>query len=182
MAIIVTIVAIVVMFRRQLFPKTFNDEVDMLTDNFKAKIFNLISGFEGYASHAYHDKIDPPGVYTIGFGSIYNWDENRAVQQRDVINKDTAVRWFFIEANQKVSAVQSLVKVPINDNQLLALSSFAYNLGTGALQGSTLLRLLNQGISKQIVANEFDKWAYSNGKKIPGLVKRRSQEKALFLS
>lgn len=181
-AIIVTIIAIVVAFRKQLFPKSFNDEVDMLTDSFKAKIFNLISGFEGYASNAYHDSIDPTGVYTIGFGSIYNWDANRSVQQGDVINKDIAVRWFFIEANQKVSAVQQMVKVSISNNQLLALSSFAYNLGTGALQGSTMLKLLNQNASKQTVANEFDKWVYSNGKKVPGLVKRRAQEKSLFLS
>lgn len=181
-AIIATVITVLVMLRKQIFPKSFNDNIDMLTDNFKAKIFNLISGFEGYYSNAYHDSIDPPGVWTIGYGNIYNYDKMRAVQQGDSINKTTALNWFFIEANQKIAAVQVLVKVPINENQLLALGSFSYNEGIGKLQDSTLLKLLNSGADKQTVANEFDKWVYSNHVKVPGLAKRRALEKQLFLT
>ena len=181
-AIIVTVVAIVVAFRRQLLPQSFNDQIDSMTDSFKSSIFNLISGFEGYASNAYHDSIDPPGVWTIGYGSIYNYDAGRPVQKGDVIDKATALNWFYIEANQKVAAVQQMVTVPINDNQLLALSSFAYEEGIAALRDSTLLNLLNSGADLQTVANQFDRWVYSNGKKVKGIVERRAKEKALFLS
>ena len=75
-----------------------------------------------------------------------------------------------------------MVQVPINDNQLIALSSFAYNEGPGAFQTSTLLKLLNSGADINIVANEFDKWVYAGGKVSPGLKNRRNAEKQLFLS
>ena len=42
-----------------------------------------------------------------------------------------------------VPGVARLVKVPLNDNQFGALVSFAYNIGTGALGRSTLLRMVN---------------------------------------
>ncbi len=181
-AIITTVVAIVVLFRRQVLPEKFNDKIDTMLDAFKSKIFNLISGFEGYSANAYHDKIDPPNVWTIGYGSIYNYDKKRPVQQGDVVNEEKALEWFFIEANEKVNAVSQLVKVPVNENQLLALSSFAYNEGVTALKDSTLLKLLNSGVDKQTVANQFDQWIYSNHKVVTGLKIRRSKEKALFLS
>ena len=81
-----------------------------------------------------------------------------------------------------MDAVKKLVTVTINNNQLIALGSFAYNLGIGALSSSTLLKLLNQGADKVIVANQFDRWVNANGVKSQGLVNRRNAEKALFLS
>lgn len=181
-AIIVTVVAIIVAFRRQILTESFNAKIDGMTDAFKNNIFNLISGFEGYATNAYHDKIDPVNVWTIGYGSIYNYDAKRAVKKGDTVTKQKATEWFFIEANEKVQSVKDHLTVPVNDNQLLALSSFAYEEGITALIGSTLLRLLNAGAAKEVVAEEFDKWVYSNGQRVEGIAIRRRKEKALFLS
>ena len=75
-----------------------------------------------------------------------------------------------------------MVKVPINDNQLLALSSFAYNVGNRSLQDSTLLKLLNSGADKNAVAAQFDKWVFAGGVVSKGLKNRRAAEKKLFLS
>ena len=75
-----------------------------------------------------------------------------------------------------------MVKVPITNNQLVSLSSFAYNEGTGALKSSTLLRLLNNGTDINTVAAEFDKWVYAGGRYMKGLYNRRQAEKQLFLS
>ena len=81
-----------------------------------------------------------------------------------------------------MDAVKKLVTVKINNNQLVALGSFAYNLGIGALTNSTLLKLLNQGQDKAIVASQFDRWVNVKGVRSQGLVNRRNAEKALFLS
>ncbi|KAB7720517.1 glycoside hydrolase family protein, partial [Proteus mirabilis] len=54
------------------------------------------------------------------------------------------------------------------------------NLGARALGESTLLILLNKGNFKA-AAEQFDRWVYSKGVKLDGLVRRRSAEKALFL-
>ena len=125
---------------------------------------------------------DGTGTWTIGYGSIYNYDENRPVQQGDTITQQQADSWLQQEAQSKMNAVKSLVTVPITNNQLIALSSFAYNEGVGALQNSTLLSLLNSGANKQTVADQFDRWVYAGGSIMKGLVTRRAAEKQLFLS
>ena len=85
----------------------------------------------------------------------------------------------------KIIQIKQLVKVPINQNQLDALTSFSYNLGIGALKSSTLLKLLNSGADKYTVANQFLRWnkALIDGQYIEvlGLTRRREAERVLFL-
>ncbi len=125
---------------------------------------------------------DGEGTWTIGWGSIYNYDLNRPVEQGDTITQAQADNFLQIEASQDMDAVNQLVTVPIDNNQLIALSSFAYNEGIGALKGSTLLKLLNSGTDLNTVAAEFDKWIYAKGQINQGLINRRKAEKSLFLS
>lgn len=61
-----------------------------------------------------------------------------------------------------------------------ALVDFAFNLGIGALAGSTLLKKLNAG-DIEGAADEFLKWDHAGGKVLAGLTKRRQGERALFL-
>jgi lysozyme len=128
---------------------------------------------------------DSGGVWTIGYGSIYNYDHNRPVQPGDQINEQTALNWMRKEMSAIIPQIKALVKVPINQNQLDSLTSFVYNLGIGSLQTSTLLRLLNQGADKKTVAAQFLRWnkANVNGQMIilPGLTARRQAEADLFL-
>lgn len=77
--------------------------------------------------------------------------------------------------------VAPLLKVAVTANQGGALLSFAYNLGVDALAGSTLLKKLNAG-DYEGAANQFGKWVKAGGKTLPGLVKRRADERALFLT
>jgi lysozyme len=142
------------------------------------KLFNFIGSWENFTPVAEWDYKQ----YSIGYGSGYNWDEKRPVQKGDIIDKETAKRWLVNEAKEEFDFVKRVVKVPITDNQLIALASFSYNTGQGALLNSTLLKLLNQGYNKQAVASEFDKWVYAGGKVIKGLQNRRAAEKQLFLS
>lgn len=79
------------------------------------------------------------------------------------------------------ACLDKCVKVKVSQNQFDALASFVYNVGETAFVKSTMLVLLNQG-NFTGAANQFDRWVFDNGKRIPGLVNRRSAEKKLFLA
>ena len=84
-------------------------------------------------------------------------------------------------------AVNEMVTVSLTQAQFDALCSFVFNVGaggpntSGGFYNSTLRRKLNAG-DYAGAANEFPKWRKSNGKVMAGLIRRRAQEKALFLS
>ena len=59
--------------------------------------------------------------------------------------------------------------------------SFAFNVGLGNFQRSTLRMKTNRGDFEE-AAEEFMKWAKAGGRVLPGLVKRRRDERALYLS
>jgi len=130
---------------------------------------------------------DSAGIWTIGWGSIWNYDQKRRVQPGDVIDEDTALRWMKIELSGLINKIKPFIKVPVNSNEEGALISLAYNIGPTALAGSTLIRLLNSGAPRAQVAEQFLAWNKATdpatGKKIPlaGLTRRRQAEKELFL-
>ena len=133
---------------------------------------NLIKDFEGCRLKAY---LCPAGVWTIGYG------HTQGVKPDMVINQLQAERFLRQDLKRFEDAVTSLVKVPITPNQFSALVSFTYNVGTGALYDSTLLRKLNKKDYKG-AANEFLRWNKAGGKVLPGLTRRRLAEKDLFES
>lgn len=81
------------------------------------------------------------------------------------------------------SAVNRYVKVPLRQNEFDALASFTFNVGNGALAGSTLLKKLNAGLKSQ-VPSEMRRWNKGriNGILTPiaGLTKRRNREAELW--
>lgn len=143
---------------------------------------NIIKEFEGGYLDAY---LDPVGIPTIGYGSIFNYDEKRPVKIGDRVTKDTALRFLREETKKIIPQIKKAIKVPITQNELDALTSFVYNVGIGAFLKSTLLKRLNAGEPKTAVADEFLKWnkATKNGVliELPGLTRRRIAEKNLFL-
>ena len=62
-----------------------------------------------------------------------------------------------------------------------SLVSFAFNVGLGNLQRSSLRMKTNRGDFEE-AAEEFMKWTKAAGRVLPGLVKRRKDEQALYLS
>lgn len=143
-----------------------------------SKAFSLIANFEKLSLKPY---LDTNGKYSIGYGTQKNWDAKRPVLPTDRISEDTAQRWLKYEIADRMPKVKSMIKVPVSQNALDSLTSFAYNIGIDAFSHSTLLQQLNAGIDKKIVAKQFDRWVKANGKTLPALVKRRELEKALFL-
>ncbi len=131
---------------------------------------DLIKVHEGYSGTPY---ICPAGKLTIGYGHTGNVS--------GPITKEQAEKLLKKDLSTAENAIQEQVKVPLNSNQFSALVSFVYNVGTGNFARSTLRALLNDGNFEE-AANEFEKWVYGGGKKLPGLIERRIAEKTLFLT
>ena len=141
------------------------------------KGLSLIKQFEDCRLSAYQDSV---GVWTIGYG----WTQpvgGVPVGSGMIITQATADNLLVSGVVQYVNGVDRLVRVVLNQNQFDALVGFAYNIGVGALESSTLLKKLNAGDYRG-AADEFPKWNKAGGKVLNGLVKRREAERALFLS
>jgi len=131
---------------------------------------DLIENFEGLRLTAYDDGT---GVLTIGFG------HTGGVTPGETITEAQAEDFLKSDLQNAEKSVENLVEVDLTPNQFAALVSFAFNLGGGALAGSTLLRLVNQ---KDFAgaADQFQYWVMAGGQELPGLVRRRAAEEALF--
>lgn len=134
---------------------------------------DLIKKYEGCELEAYKC---PAGIWTIGYGHT-----GQDVFEGKIITQQEADSLLSKDLTRFEKFLNRVIKVPINQNQFNALASFTYNLGMGALQNSTLLKKLNNNDFTG-AANEFDRWVYGGGKKLEGLVRRRKEEKELFLS
>ncbi len=145
-----------------------------------------IKQWEGCILYAYDDfdTRRPPrriqkgdrvsGTLTIGYGHT-----GPDVQPGMSISQERADALLEKDLRRFEAAVESKVKVSLNDNQFAALVSFALNVGTGNFGSSTLLKKLNKGQYDAVPA-ELMKWVHSKGKRMAGLVNRRSQESALW--
>jgi lysozyme len=140
------------------------------------KALALIKTEEGLRLIAYPDPGTGGGPYTIG------WGHTGGVTPGERITMAQAEHFLDVDLADKVSAIKHLVKVPINNNELCALASFVFNIGTTAFYHSTLLFELNRGIDKVTVAEQFLRWVHAGGHVMPGLVTRRKLEARLFLS
>lgn len=134
----------------------------------------LIQGFEGTKLQAYQDV---KGVWTIGTGTTI-YPNGNYVKRGDVITQAQADQYLQYDLQRFVNSVNSLVKVPLSQNQFNALVSLVYNIGSTAFANSTLLRTLNSG-NYNI---DFTAWKYSGGRMIQGLLNRRIAEQNLFRS
>lgn len=144
----------------------------------KVSASKLIAQFEGLRLKAYKDT---GGIWTIGYGSTKDPYTGISVKESDVISKETALDWLNKDIGQRQIAIRKLLKVPVTGNQLAALTSLAYNIGLGAFQRSTLLRLLNQKAPIKDVADQFLRWNKVNNVEVKGLTNRRILERELFL-
>ena len=131
----------------------------------------LIKEFEGCRLKAYKCPAD---VWTIGYG------HTDGVKEGDVITQEKADALLASDLDLFSSGVKRLVSADIDNNQLGALVSFAFNLGLGNLRHSTLLRMVNAGDFLG-AADQFLRWNKAGGKVLAGLTRRREAERQLFL-
>lgn len=130
----------------------------------------LTEEFEGLRLTAYTDT---GGVWTIGYG------HTNGVRPGQVIDQATAQT--LLEHDQE-SASNFVNKHAgtCTQNQFDALVDFTFNVGPSLFLTSTLLKKHLDG-DYDDAANEFLKWKYDNHVEIPGLLRRRVAERALYL-
>jgi lysozyme len=140
------------------------------------RALRFIKDHEGYREVAYQCA---SGVWTIGYG--HTSDARYPVKRGMKITRSTAEAMFKHDVAEAEAMIDSVVKVPLNGNQYGALVSLIFNIGNGAFKRSSLLRWLNKGDFNR-ASREFSKWNKSRGKELPGLIRRRAEEKALFMT
>lgn len=135
-----------------------------------AALYALIRRFEGCRLMPYRC---PAGVWTCGWGST-----GADVFPGRAWTQEYADRRMAMDATR--FARQTLVLCPALDgDRLCAIADFAYNLGAGALQASTLRRRINAG-QYDAAKVELLRWVRGGGRVLPGLVLRRQAEAALL--
>lgn len=134
----------------------------------------LIKSFEGLSLEKYRDAV---GKWTIGYGHLILPNENFT----QALTKLEAEDLLRADLGMTERGIHKYVTVDLNQNQFDALVAFAFNVGLGNLQSSTLLRLLNQGLY-QDAADQLPRWNKAGGNILAGLTRRRDAERALFLA
>lgn len=126
----------------------------------------------------YYDAV---GFPTIGYGTLIDTAGEQWLMTATITEKQ-AETFLKRELEGIELRLNKLLQKPINQNQYDSLASFCYNLGTGALKRSTLLRKLNANPNDPTIRGEFQKWVNADGRRLPGLVIRRKAEADLYFS
>ena len=142
---------------------------------------DLIKEQEGCILHTYLDSAD---VKTIGYGSTMLTDGTKPPIGLKITQEQAQhlLQW---EVTNKTQALSGFLKnCNVNQNQYDALTSFVFNVGIGALEGSTLLKKLRINPNDPTIRDEFMKWdkITKNGKKVTldDLTRRRKIEADLY--
>ena len=131
-----------------------------------------IKALEGFSPLEY---MCVAGKRTIGYGHVLKPDESYVCG----VSEKQAEKLLAQDLGAIESAVDSAVKVPLEEYQRDALVCFAFNIGIYAFQRSTLLKELNAG-NYDKVPQQLLRWVYVNGKPCYGLLRRRQAEAAMF--
>lgn len=140
----------------------------------------LIQHFEGCLKPhqgKYRAYTCPAGVTTIGWGATHHGGHD--ITKDTVWTKEQCDAAFMQDMQEFEASVRRLVKVHLLPWQFDALVSFTFNVGSGNLSKSTLLKKVN-ALDFAGAAQEFKKWNKANGKALPGLTRRRASEALLF--
>jgi lysozyme len=138
--------------------------------------FALIRGYEGLRTGAYRDAT---GIWTIGYGHT-SAAGPPIVSAGMEITADAAEKILVQDVRIFAIGVAAAVTVTLNDDQFSALVCFAYNVGLGNFRRSSVLKAVNAR-DFEAVPRRLQLWVKAGGRTLPGLVKRRAAEAALFL-
>lgn len=134
----------------------------------------LIKQFEGLRLDAYKC---PAGVWTIGYGHT-----GPDVAPGDTVRETDAEIFLKSDLMRFEHGVEELLDgVPASFNEFSAMVSLAFNIGLGNFRKSSVLKYHKLG-KKTLAANAFLLWVKAGGKPLAGLIRRRTAERALYVS
>lgn len=140
----------------------------------------LIKKYEGFRAKPY---LCPARIPTIGYGATYYPNGRKVTMNDREITEPQAQAMLIDHLTDFIKHVNRYTSdIKLTDNQFSALVSFAYNVGVGALQKSTLLKKVRANPFDKTIHKEFLKWSNANGKQLAGLLKRRTEESYLYHS
>lgn len=131
---------------------------------------SLIKKFEGCEYNSYKCAAN---VWTIGYG------HTEGVKEGDLVSQQEAEKLLEKDVEVFEKAVNDAVEVPISQSQFDALVSWTFNLGSGSLNSSTMLKKLNNQEYDEVPA-QIKRWNKACGKVLQGLVRRREAEALLY--
>lgn len=131
----------------------------------------MVAYYEGYVPQTY---ADPVGIPTICYGHT-----GPDVVAGRTASRDECITLLQRDLGTAYGGVVRCIGVPLQPHEAAALTSFTYTVGADALCGSTLARLANGGAPATAWCRELDRWVFSRGVKLQGLVKRRQAERAM---
>jgi lysozyme len=124
---------------------------------------------EGFRDRAYDDGV---GVQTIGFGTT------AGVRPGDRITVERALVRLADDVSSTERGLQAcMAGVHLHQHEWDSLVSWTYNVGVGAACRSTLVKRARMGDYAGMCA-ELSRWTFAGGRELPGLVKRRADERA----
>ena len=138
----------------------------------------IIRRFEGCRLRAY---LCPANKWTIGWGSCF-YENGSAVKEGDIITQERADKLLINTVIEFEQGVKNAVKSTINDNQLGALTSFAFNIGVRRFRGCTLLKMVNKNPDDILIRRELLKWVNKGSAFERGLTRRRTAEADLYFT
>lgn len=130
---------------------------------------------EGLVLKPYRDSV---GIPTIGIGCTYYEDGTRVKMTDPPISRDRAIGLFKNLLKNYETAVWSVTRDDINQDQFNALTSICFNIGVSAFKGSTLVKRVNKNPNDPSIKGAFEMWKNAGGK--PILLGRRRREAALY--
>jgi lysozyme len=131
--------------------------------------------------------ICPAGYPTQGYGTVNRPDGRKVTMQDPPITREVAEQWLKVElintyAPGVIRQCPGLLPLALLENdwsKFCAIVDFAYNTGVGRLQTATLRRKINE-LDWEGAKTELARWTRGGGRVLPGLVRRRAAEAALF--
>jgi lysozyme len=134
---------------------------------------SVAESFEGCELRAYHGPMDPPEVWTVGYG------HTKGVTKGMTITLGKAIRFLEDDLREAEFWVNRFVTVELTQPEFDALVDFTFNVGAERFKQSTMRHLINAG-RFHAAALEFEKWSFASGKRCAGLFRRRVAEETLF--
>jgi lysozyme len=121
-----------------------------------------------------HTYIDPAGIETACFGQT-----GHSIKLGMVFTNEQCLDMLSSSLNTFDRELLKLTP-PLSEGEHIAYLSFIYNIGAEAFGASTLRKKLWAG-DRVGACNELSRWIYAKGKKLPGLMIRRSNERRYCL-